>query len=308
MGYYSNVTMPEKPEYDILSYPFSVAVFRYAHHAQDWSEVRLYYSATAFCYDSELGGVTNPEAVSRFQSYRAGGDSWSGEQTETGAPVLVSGLGQKHFQRIWTAQLLADEQDRVYLAAGAVTSPDWGGLGSWMAGVLQGMSMTPFRAVATGAPVFEPKYRYNGLVLPGLPGSVSSQKYVVIAWVPTEECYRAWGGQNIRIAKQSMRLDNSASVALTFYLSDYDPDTGWSEPRTQRVSKTSNITSYDVEPVWCNLDLIQVVTNELILAGSAPVQVVRIDPDVRYDPAVWTVGWYLGQRIAKGRRGTEVSE
>lgn len=307
MAYYSNTALPERPEYDILSYPFAVAVLVYPRQSEDWSEVRLYYSATPFCYDSVNGIVTNTERQRRFRVYRAADGDWGTEQDQMGKVMLIPGLGEDSFHRIWTEQRLADDQGRVYLGAGAVTGGDWQGLNSWMAGVLQGMNLTPFRTAVTGAPVFEPKYQYNELVLPGVPGLLTEQKYVVIAWVPSEGCYRAWGGLNIRTEYNALKLVSSASKALTFYVSDYTGGV-WSVPRSQAVAKNSAITSYVVEPVWCNLDLIEVRTSKLILAGSAPVSVVRIDPDVKYDPERWLMGWYLGHRIARGRHGSEATE
>lgn len=306
MAYYANVTFPVRPEYDILSFPFAVAVFVYPKNVQDWSELVLHYSATPFSYDSATGSVTSGESVHRFRVYRAAEAAWSGEQTREDILALVPGLGDHCFRRLWTQQLLEDDQGRVYLAAGAVTPGDWVGLDSWMAGVIQGMNLLPFRAAQTGAPVFEPKYQYNNLVLPGLPAILTSQKYVVIGWVPSQQLYRAWAGPDIRKEYKTKCLESTLSLPKTFYLCDYGADGKWSEPYTQAVAKNANITHYDVEPVWSNIDLKETGSHVVVLEGSAPVSVVRLDPDVRYDPENWLLGWYLGQRLAKQRRETEV--
>lgn len=305
MAWYSNVNFPAKPDYDILSYPFAVAVFSYPVGAQDWSEVELYYSAASFSYDSVMGCVTNPESGALMRSYSVSRGSWSEEQELSEQIMLFPGLGKTRFLRIWSEQLISDEEGRVYLAAGKVTTADWYGLNSWMSGVMQGMNQMPFRAVWTGAPEFEPQYRYNELILPGLPSLITSQEYVVIGWVPSQSCYRVWAGPNIRRGYNNQTLVSSASIALTFYIADYGTDGKWSEPRSQRVSNNSSITTYAVEPVWCNLDLIEVNSNAVILEGSAPESVARMDPDVKYDPAIWSLGWHLGQWIAKHRSGTE---
>ncbi|MBR2048558.1 MAG: hypothetical protein IKC09_02550 [Oscillospiraceae bacterium] len=306
MAFYSDVTMPARPGYNLALYPHAVAELRYPIGAEQWSEVAVYYSPMPFLFDSGMGCVTNSEEVCRFQVYDRASGSWSGEQQRGGPPVLIPGMGEQVFRRIWSEQLLADEQARVWLKAGAFTPRDWKGLESWMAGLLQGLNRIPFRADQTALPEPEALYSYNSMILPGLPETVSGERYVIICWVPGEQCYRVVAGETARYRAEEKKLRNASTGTFVYWFADYR-DGAWGEPWSQTIRNSSYITSYEVEPVWCNLDLPVQGTGEILVPGSAPVPVVRVNPNVRYDPAVWMLGLLLGQQISRQRPGREVT-
>lgn len=306
MTYYSDVTMPPRPGYNLALYPYAAAELRYPIGARQWSEVAVYYSGTPFAYDSGLCCVTNPEQVNRCRIYDRASGTWSEEQERSGPALLIPGQGEQVFRRIWSEQLLVDEQARGWLEAGTFTSGDWQGLESWLAGLIQGMNRLPFRTAQTAVPEQEPMYRYNTMTLPGLPETVSRERFVIICWVPGEQCYRVVAGTTARYRAEEKKLRNASTGTFVYWFADYR-DGAWGQPWSQSIRNSSYITSYEVEPVWCNLDLPLQGTSGVAVSGSAPVPVVREDPNVYYDPAVWLLGWITGSRIAKQYLEKEVT-
>lgn len=300
MAYYSDVTLPGRPEYNMALYPHTVVELRYPLDCEGWTEAAVYYAATPFVFDSRGRYVTNTGVECRFRVFDRAAGSWGVEQMCSTPPILIPGKGQRVFRRLWTEQLLADEQDRVYLPAGNFTSGDWQGLESWLAGLVQGMNGLPFRAKQAVLPEPEVLYSYNNMTFPGLPEEVTGERYVIICWVPGESCYRVVAGETARYRAEERMLRNASTGTFVYWFADYR-DGAWGQPWSQTVRSSSFITNYVVEPVWCNIDLPVQYTGEILVPGSAPAPVVRVNPDVRYDPTVWLSGWLLGNRLTKQR-------
>ena len=138
---YSNVTPPTLSAYDSTACPFYVLVFNYGLGEEDWYQVHLYYSATAFTYDPALG-ITNTGVT-----FHQVGDNESWEVLPQGseAPTLKPGKDGNVYKRIYTKHEILDGSGNVYLAEGAVT-PAFD-LQSWLTGFALGLAGKPLGGV-----------------------------------------------------------------------------------------------------------------------------------------------------------------
>lgn len=139
---YSNVTPPKLPEYDSVAYPYYVLVYNYEKGSEDWYQVHLYYSDTAFSYDGSY--VTNAGAVTKCV-YDVSGGVWTDPAALASAPQITYGLTGSVYQRIYTNHDILDGEGNVWLAADSVTAVEtaWAGLKSWLLGYALGLAGKP---------------------------------------------------------------------------------------------------------------------------------------------------------------------
>ena len=140
-------------------------------------------------------------------------------------------------------------------------------------------------------------YSYNGLIFPELPETVSQERFVIICWVPGEQCYRIVAGMTARYRPAEKKLRNASTGTFVYWCAAYR-DGAWGEPWSQTIQKSTYITSYEVEPVWCNIDLPIQGADGNIVDGSDPIPVAPAPPKVGYDQKSLLLGWLMGLRIA----------
>lgn len=270
---YSNVTPPTLPEYDTSAYSHAVIVFNYEAGAEDWYQVHLYYSGTAFTHNGSC--VTNAEGVTRKDIY--GDGSWTGELTVEAAPELAPGMNGEVYQRIWTNHDILRDDGTVYLAA--ITATPAFDLRSFKIGLALGLAGKPVLIGGQRAPV---AYLYNGVQLPKLPEwDESVYKYVyVVTTIYPEHPY------HIYFQTAPWEPHGEGSDGFVYVLSDctcmqylWEPgDEAWTYFKTSNVvgydgglSSTGNVVNLEAI-VWGNTD-VYAKEGTLYLAASDPVPV-----------------------------------
>lgn len=195
---YSNTTLPALPEYDTAAYPYAVALFSYGKGEEDWYQLVLAVSASAFkasfqSMDDGSGNVlksgmaaVNTGTVRRWVC----GEDGVWEEQASGDIICLPGLAGNVYQRVWTNHDILDESGNVWLAAGCVTPVDTGVSADWLRSFKLGLALgltgkaLPFKREPVA-------YLYNGVRLPKLP-EWDKEKYPYAAILSFNEDYSVW--------------------------------------------------------------------------------------------------------------------
>lgn len=124
---YGNVSMPELPSYDAISYPYYVLSFNYNPNEENWKYVDFFFSNEPFTFNSSSESVVrNGETYRRRVNY--GSTSWGAAEEVENEVAFKPGLSDSldNYIRFYSSHDIVDENYITMLNAYYFSTIDYG--------------------------------------------------------------------------------------------------------------------------------------------------------------------------------------